>query len=294
MKKVKFLMLVLTSSFGLLTLMFLVSPAGAKAPAQQGKYVGAEACAACHEEVSTAFNRTIHGTTAKPKAGEEISGCETCHGPGGAHVDAQGAKGTIFSFKADIPAAEKSEKCLNCHNQESANFVFKNSDHMKGSTTCSDCHEVHSAMGNDMLLSKEGYKLCLRCHREIEPKILLNEHHRISEGIVKCVDCHKNHEPSTRSRLGGFNQETCYRCHTDKQGPFVYEHGAVRVEGCVACHDPHGSVNRHMLSHQNLAELCFSCHEDAPSFHTRFTSATNCTNCHSSIHGSQLDHFFLK
>ncbi len=163
----------------------------------------------------------------------------------------RGRKGTIFSFKADIPAAEKTEKCLNCHNKESANFVFKSSEHMKGSVTCSDCHEVHSAMGKDMLLSNEGYKLCLKCHREIEPKILLNERHRITEGIVKCVDCHKNHEPSTRSQLGGFNQQTCYKCHTDKQGPFIYEHGAVRTEGCVACHDPHGSVNRHMLSHQS-------------------------------------------
>jgi DmsE family decaheme c-type cytochrome len=294
MKKLKFLMLVLTSAFGLLTLMFLVSPAGAMAPAQEGKYVGAETCAACHEEVSTAFNRTIHGTKAKLKAGEEISGCETCHGPGGAHVDSQGAKGTIFSFKADIPAAEKTEKCLNCHNKESANFVFKSSDHMKGSVTCSDCHEVHSAMGKDMLLSNDGYKLCLRCHREIEPKILLNERHRITEGIVKCIDCHKNHEPSTRSHLGGFNAQTCFKCHTDKQGPFIYEHPCIRVEGCVACHDPHGSVNRHMLLHQAPAELCFSCHQDAPSFHTRFNATTNCTNCHSAIHGSQLSPFLLK
>jgi len=98
--------------------------------------------------------------------------------------------------------------------------------------------------------------------------------------------------------LGGFKDETCIDCHTDKGGPFVFEHGSVQVEGCVACHTPHGSINRHLLTFQSTGELCYSCHATVPGFHVgtppRFTFATNCTNCHSSIHGSNLDPFFLK
>ena len=35
----------------------------------------------------------------------------------------------------------------------------------------------------------------------------------------------------------------CYKCHVDKQGPFVYEHVPVKTEGCSSCHTPHGSTN---------------------------------------------------
>jgi hypothetical protein len=49
-----------------------------------------------------------------------------------------------------------------------------------------------------------------------------------------------------------------------------------------------------MLLFQNVAELCFSCHATVPGFHARFTLETQCTNCHSSIHGSNFDPFFLK
>jgi len=49
-----------------------------------------------------------------------------------------------------------------------------------------------------------------------------------------------------------------------------------------------------MLTFQNVTDLCYSCHANAPSFHSRFTKDTRCTNCHSTIHGSNLSEVFLK
>lgn len=49
-----------------------------------------------------------------------------------------------------------------------------------------------------------------------------------------------------------------------------------------------------MLTFQAVAELCYSCHVAVPGFHSRFTLDTQCTNCHSSIHGSNLDPYFLR
>ncbi len=111
---------------------------------------------------------------------------------------------------------------------------------------------------------------------------------------MECISCHDPHKPSSRMMLGGFKQEACVRCHADKDGPYVFEHPALRVEGCVACHSPHGSPNRHLLHFQKDAELCLSCHALVPGFHSRFTLDTNCANCHSSIHGSNLDPGFLR
>jgi hypothetical protein len=50
-----------------------------------------------------------------------------------------------------------------------------------------------------------------------------------------------------------------------------------------------------MLTHQNVADVCFSCHAEAPAWHAYFSpEGTNCVNCHSAIHGSNLDKRFLK
>jgi predicted CXXCH cytochrome family protein len=84
------------------------------------------------------------------------------------------------------------------------------------------------------------------------------------------------------------------KCHAAKGSPFVFEHASGFVEGCTACHHPHGSPNRYMLSFQSIGELCYSCHGVVPSFHSRFNADTVCTNCHYAIHGSNLDPFFLK
>jgi predicted CXXCH cytochrome family protein len=102
--------------------------------------------------------------------------------------------------------------------------------------------------------------------------------------------------------LGGFKQSQCADCHPDTEGPFVFEHPVSRVDGCVACHEPHGSPNRHMLKIQDVGALCYTCHAEVPQFHTgfspvappRFNEQTVCTNCHVTIHGSNLDPLFLR
>jgi len=292
MKKGNLFIGLFTLAFFSLIVLLVIPSLGARKATFRADFVGSETCKECHEEQYKNYKMSIHSLTEKKDY--KIKGCEACHGEGSAHVEAGGGVETIFSFKASVFASKKTEKCLNCHRQENKNLLFAGSDHMKGSVACSDCHQLHPDMGRDKLLTKEGYKLCLSCHREIAEKILLNERHRITEGMVQCTDCHKNHEPSPRSRLNGFKNEACFKCHTDKKGPFIYEHAAVRVEGCTACHDPHGSVNRHMLTYQSTAELCFSCHTSAPIWHNSFTVNTVCTNCHSTIHGSQLSPRFIK
>ena len=82
----------------------------------------------------------------------------------------------------------------------------------------------------------------------------------------------------------------------------MFEHAASKVDGCTACHTPHGGPNRHMLNHQQVGELCYSCHAAVPQFHlgfspvgaARFDEKTVCTNCHVTIHGSNLDRLFLR
>jgi DmsE family decaheme c-type cytochrome len=104
------------------------------------------------------------------------------------------------------------------------------------------------------------------------------------------------------------NEEPCLKCHVDKRGPFVYEHPSVRVEGCQACHVPHGSMNAKLLRRPVVFTICLECHSGAGTFGRENlgvfrTPATHnlldpkyqhCTLCHVRIHGSNSDPTFLR
>jgi DmsE family decaheme c-type cytochrome len=104
------------------------------------------------------------------------------------------------------------------------------------------------------------------------------------------------------------NEEPCMKCHSDKRGPFAFEHPAVRVDGCESCHMPHGSTNARLLRRPVVFTLCLECHNGAGNFGRqgdgiRLQSAShnmadprfrNCTACHVRIHGSNSSEYFLR
>ncbi len=244
------------------------------------------ACMSCHEDVVKAFAKTRHAVLDGRLAKEGVASCERCHTGAKKHIDSEGEE-PIFAFKATDKPITKSNACIDCHkNTNSRHFA---SSHAKAGMDCTTCHSTHKEKK-----VMHSSKACISCHDAEFALFKLNEHHRLKEGIMSCTSCHDPHDVSPSQRLGGFKHESCFKCHTDKQGPFLYEHGAVRVEGCKACHDPHGSVNRHMLTYQRVADLCYSCHVTVPGWHSRFTPTTNCTDCHLTIHGSNFSAGFIK
>ncbi|MCP5103252.1 MAG: hypothetical protein GY950_07735 [bacterium] len=250
-------------------------------------------CAECHEDLSAAFKNSAHAVIDSKglaeHAGAKFS-CAGCHGDTSKHLEEPDA-GNIFAFKGTDAATGKSKMCLACHKDGHADYF--SSPHAKASMDCTQCHAIHKKT-KQSLLKKGPTKGCYTCHEDVFAKFRLNERHRLFEGTLGCGSCHDPHKPSARERLAGFKQESCFKCHTDKQGPFLYEHKSITIDGCTVCHDVHGSPNRHMLVNQSVSELCFSCHTVAPGWHSRFTPESNCTNCHSTIHGSNLSSMFLK
>ena len=91
-----------------------------------GDYVGSETCVTCHEEQARRFNRTAMGKAmAHPHSPDEAHGCESCHGPGRAHVDAGGTKDSIpvrFTEDSKNTVAEKNFACLQCHSRKNQLF----------------------------------------------------------------------------------------------------------------------------------------------------------------------------
>ncbi len=241
--------------------------------------------------------QTQAAAAAAPSGPVTVSGCEMCHGPGHAHVQAEMAAGgdpakiaagkkLIFHFNGS--PKENSARCLSCHDSGKAQSSFAHSVHATAGVSCIDCHTMHPTDLADAgkpklqgaqaqffgvprltkqntwltgpMLKEPQPQLCYGCHRTVQAQFALPEHHRVGEGFMKCTDCHNPHGTMNHFQLKKANWEACVSCHVEKRGPFVYEHAVVRVDGCTACHNPHGSVNNFMLKRREQRLLCLQCH----------------------------------
>ncbi|HTG85950.1 MAG TPA: DmsE family decaheme c-type cytochrome, partial [Pyrinomonadaceae bacterium] len=273
-----------------------------------------------------AFSHTPHSRLAGNNSWKgKVTGCESCHGPGKAHLE-EGDPKKIISFKAKTSKAI-SETCLGCHAGKEDHNNFRRGEHWRNDVGCTDCHTAHSSPkiggnpGSNTLVSEAARRnldllaanmlkgsepqLCISCHSETKAQFNRPFHHKVLEGLIKCSDCHNPHGgfEQKQTRLATGVDAGCLKCHTDKQGPFVFEHAPLKVEGCVACHTPHGSANAKLLTRSAVRQLCLECHSnaheigapDTPNFHNQATLRyQNCTTCHVKIHGSHADRFFFR
>jgi predicted CXXCH cytochrome family protein len=323
-------------------------PTPPQGKANPADYVGTDTCAGCHSDQHATFEKTTHAKLLKdPSWKDKVVGCESCHGAGRAHVETMSeaiANGTDpFQVKdkkiiylAGLPAKAVSETCLQCHAGREEHNNYRRGEHWRNDVGCTDCHFAHkpdpappraeshtlisenTRKGPDVsvlkMLRGNEAQMCLRCHEEQKSDFSRPFRHKVLEGVMKCSDCHNPHGgfELKQTRLANFSasEAACVKCHNDKAGPFVYEHGPVTVEGCSSCHTPHGSTNQKLLKRNQMFQLCIECHTNAhavglggeeaapntPSFHNLTDAARiqNCTLCHVSIHGSNIHPFFFR
>jgi DmsE family decaheme c-type cytochrome len=282
------------------------------------RYVGSEVCKTCHPDVWLNFPRNPHYKSVA--SGKEVpakTGCEGCHGPGGDHAAARGGRATIRAFSNFSPE-QTLETCLGCHSKDVSKANIRRSPHTEADVVCTNCHSIHKPATPKFLLAKVQRELCYSCHASERAQFEMPSKHRVNEGVVECSDCHNPHGSSaTTSRMGSSsamlqpamdNEEPCLKCHVDKRGPFVFEHASVRIEGCEACHVPHGSMNAKLLRRPVVFTMCLECHNGAGTFGREnigvfLTPGTHnlldpkyqhCTLCHVRIHGSNSDPRFLR
>ena len=273
---------------------------GRNAPTANYQYVGSDTCQTCHEDLyKQGFEHTAHFKTTLNGG----HGCESCHGPGSAHAEGGGETAKIFGFKGKSPK-EISERCLQCHEYGEEHANFRRSQHNINEVGCTGCHSPHTAREQKFLLIAKQPQLCFECHTESKQDFSRPFRHRVEQGLVQCTDCHNQHGGFLvkQVRATANQDQVCFKCHADKAGPFAFEHEPVKTEGCVACHQPHGSTNPRLLRRTQVTLLCLECHtftQDSsapaiPSFPNQSQKYQACTLCHLAVHGSNTDRFFFK
>jgi DmsE family decaheme c-type cytochrome len=310
----------------------------ASTPVDAAQYAGSDSCAECHSGEAALFSVTAHRKTLSEHMALDKRGCEACHGGARAHVEFHKTAAQLFKDGKDaeatalyndeakakaakmrdlegLPAAEASATCLKCHEGEQGRseerFNFRRSEHSRHGVSCLDCHSSHSPKRTEFLLRDTQPDMCYTCHADQKASFAKPFHHKVPEGGLKCSDCHNQHggflSKQLRSWVG--SDVTCLKCHADKAGPFVYEHAPVKVEGCQACHTPHGSTNPRLLKRNEVRFLCLECHSNTPGLPAEGTGVgpptptfhnlslarfQNCTVCHMAIHGSNTHPFYFR
>ena len=265
------------------------------------QYVGADTCMGCHEPAHKMFSQTRMGRLflKQPRNDAEKLGCENCHGPGKAHAEQGGGKGKdskIISFsKHDpTPVAVRNQMCVACH-QQGEHLFWTGSAHESADVACTSCHVVMQDITPKSQLAKPTVlDTCGTCHLRQRAQQFRSSHMPLREGKMTCTSCHSPHGSVTPALLKENSlNDTCFTCHAEKRGPFLWEHAPV-VESCANCHDPHGSNHERMLK-ISKPRLCQQCHIETRHPTTpygrdpaslKFVLGRSCASCHVNIHGS--------
>jgi DmsE family decaheme c-type cytochrome len=275
---------------------------------------GSKTCMKCHDETEErpvlsifATPHGVLGDEGTPMA--QAHTCQTCHGPSAAHVADPGA-GTdrapvAVVFGPDQPVGPQNEACLACHSGGDR-MNWSGSPHESSDVPCAACHTVHAKEDPVLTMNVRAESVlrggqaatCFQCHPQQRAQTHRYSSHPLREGLIRCSDCHNPHGSMTEHLLTKPTlNETCYQCHAEKRGPFLWEHPPVR-EDCTNCHLPHGS-NHPTLLKQQQPQLCQQCHMATYHPSTAYTPPDiaggnadfhmldkGCLNCHSQIHGS--------
>jgi DmsE family decaheme c-type cytochrome len=285
---------------------------GAKEAPKDLVLKGDAKCTACHDEADSpqllAIGKSRHGA----KGDERAPTCTKCHGESNSHADYKGKdkppKPDVSFLKDSKNSPEqRSEACMGCH-KGGNRMHWEGSQHASGDVTCTSCHKMHTQ--HDKVRDKSTQaEVCFACHQTQRAESHKASHHPMREGKVVCSSCHNLHGSSGPKLLvKNTVNETCYTCHTEKRGPFLWEH-PVASDNCLNCHNSHGS-NHPALLKTRQPYLCTQCHDftqhpgnpysgrglPASAGGNAANAAGNsgaqqqllrsCANCHTQVHGT--------
>jgi DmsE family decaheme c-type cytochrome len=277
------------------------------------------ACTECHDQSSKKLLYFVYQTRHGVKGDAATPSCQQCHGRSETHIKKTALPTDIVFNPASkhLSAPEvRNAACLACHAASAQRANWSGSLHESEGVSCTGCHNIHAP--EQKVLNRASQALvCFQCHKDQRAQVnRISAHPLVTRGLATgvkmvCSDCHNPHGSTGPNLLVKSTvNETCFTCHAEKRGPYLWEHEPV-VESCTICHTPHGSANTPLLK-ARTPWICQDCHsgdhanqvqsganlrdgEDTTINDLQMPGARaprqqfggrNCLNCHALVHGS--------
>ena len=186
-------------------------------------------CASCHStdlQKNYNFSKDVYNTTWK----ELNVTCESCHGPGGKHVN-----------------FVNSPEHKNGEHIKSAGLLYgKNTNPKIQLNTCASCHARKADLSQTLIHSDEIVD-------DMIPQIISNEFY-YADGQIREEDY--EYSSFTQSKMFHSNVR-CSNCHNPHSGKLVMTGNAL----CMSCHKPKYNTKEHHFHMVNTEGAeCISCH----------------------------------
>ena len=228
-----------------------------------------------------------NGRFENPPFSELAIGCEKCHGPGAAHVQAM--------RQGNLPAAKKSD-ARESNISSSASKIVNPADLTPylADNICMACHQT-----GDVRVLKPGktYRdvrpghpldetlsiLMIPPTRESPPtadhvqhyySMTLSKCYRASSGRLSCITCHDPHIEPTREEAPAYFAAKCLTCHTNQSCklPIATRMQKTPANDCIGCHMPKRDIQ--VISHSSATNHRIVATPDEPMPDIAFQQAT--------------------
>jgi len=194
---------------------------------QQGDLDLTQGCFSCH--LSQAHRKT--GAAPATAWVDLAINCESCHGPGRAHVQARRAgKPDVYRDLHALSKVEESRVCGQCHGFQLKPYVFARPVNALPEIFVTSL--VNQSLRPDGTQSGTSYQY---------PGHVLSE--CFQQGTLTCNSCHQPHSLRARnfagvSAEGAATNQQCTICHTTRRAPAgLTQHSHHRADiTCVNCH----------------------------------------------------------
>jgi predicted CXXCH cytochrome family protein len=242
----------------------------------------------------------------------------------------------VNTCKVNYQKPAEEPKCTDCHTE----LIEKGTKHIPATESCETCHDVkikeHTENGaQGLMLVEKVPELCYTCHDGLKNVLdTIRNVHQPIKSLKSCTNCHSPHSSSEKKLLVSEEKKLCISCHnkdvtldgkkTVNIGKLITNskvvHPPLESDGCVVCHQPHGSSNNFLLigsfpvgkyapAKREMFSFCWECH-DSELFEVAVSStATNfrdgvrnlhylhrtgkngrtCVVCHN-VHASKNEH----
>lgn len=208
------------------------------------QYVASELCAQCHQQQHDQWLEAEHSTIA----------CETCHGPGWAHIEA-GARLTLDTSR---------ESCGTCHDELDArprDFPQIDLAQHNSPSACVTCHNPMASAPQVPHPVEQGAD-CLSCHGPQGFKPLPESH--LGRSSEVCQLCHQVSQllpASTPTPSAAVTPPTPTPETSGPAIPSVVPHPLEGRSDCLMCHGPTGFKPFPADHAGRTSNLCLACHE---------------------------------